>query len=415
MAYGKLVGLGLVVLLLASSRPAFANAAAPFSQPTGAAAGVVMERPSPLVVEREELVIDCASGQSSPLNARCSFKATYFLLNPTGSGEELLGAFYTLSRGGRGAGRPPTEDLSVRPSLDGAQAHAQANTEQLRRMDAIVAEDPEVARELQGGHGLDRTPFRVAVGAGARARLVFEGRLTPVRYRRDESSRGYALPAIVARHIFFAPSASRSWDRSEDEFFYMISPLSRWAGDPEVLITVRHRRDNDFVPRSLESAWTKSKEGDVEVETASVRASSRKNLRFGLSYTPFPLVNGGPLIGLGPRIGREELRVRAGYEFSGPSYLVYGLSAETNFREYMTAVASIDLATPNFIFLIPSLAVGAGVPVQLRKGEPTRVGGRMTLTISWPLVSFLFPVDYYPVANSSGSHFEGAFMTQLSF
>jgi hypothetical protein len=37
------------------------------------------------------------------------------------------------------------------------------------------------------------------------------------------------------------------------------------------------------------------------------------------------------------------------------------------------------------------------------------------LTMSWPILSILFPIDIYPAPNGSGSHVEGSFVTQLSF
>jgi hypothetical protein len=97
------------------------------------------------------------------------------------------------------------------------------------------------------------------------------------------------------------------------------------------------------------------------------------------------------------------------------SFGLLGLSAETNFDHYVTGALVLDAASPNFLLIFPSLSVGGGVVTQWRHDAPTRPGGRFQLGISWPLVSLSFPIDYYPVSNSSRSHFEGAFLTQLSF
>jgi hypothetical protein len=146
-----------------------------------------------------------------------------------------------------------------------------------------------------------------------------------------------------------------------------------------------------------------------------LRAKSGENLRYRLSHDPFPIRNGGPVVGLGPRIGRAELRTRLGYELGiGRSYIL-GLNADTNFSDYVTPALTIDAATPNVAFMIPSLSFGIGGTAEFRRDAATRFGIRTQFGISWPLLSVTFPIDVYPAPNSSGSHVEGAFLTQLSF
>jgi hypothetical protein len=376
---------------------------------------MVLERPSPLTVEREELAVDCALNEAV-IHADCTFTATYFLHNPTASVEEVLGAFYTVELAHSARGRASESSLvPVEASLDGRPASAEATPEQLERMDQIVLSDPEAARAVGGEIALVRVPFRVVVEPGAHVRLLFHGPLNPTKFEDDRPLHGYTIPAIIARHVLLAPKEDESWTHTAEDYLYLISPLSTWAGDPEVVVSVRYHERNDFTPSSPSGAWTTSTEGGITTSRTVVRASARKNLRFRLAYKAFPIINGGPLVGIGPRIAREELRVRAGYEISGPEFLIYGIAAESNFDTYFTGVATIEAATPNLIFIFPSLALGLGVPVQVRHAEPTRVGGRLEFTASFPVLSFVFPVDFYPVANSSGSHWEGAFLTQLSF
>lgn len=347
------------------------------------------------------------------IHAQCSFTATYFLHNPTTGVEEVLGAFYTVERV-RNASRSETP-YHVDITLEGQRVTAEATPEQLARMDEIVKQDRDIAQEL-GNENLElaREPFRIVVEAGARARLVFHGELNPTDFDDSRPAHGYPIPANVVRHPFLSRTDSETWTKSGESYLYLISPLGNWAGDPEVFVTVRHHRANDFTPSSPEG-FRSTTDGKITTARTVVRASAKKNLRFRLEYDPFPILNGGPLVGIGPRIAREELRLRAGYEVSGPEYLIYGVAAESNLDTYFTAVATIEAATPNFLILFPSLAVGLGVPVQVRKSEPTRVGVRGELTFSFPILSLVFPVDYFPVANSSGSHWEGAFVTQLSF
>ena len=407
------------LVVAALSFPARANGTAPFSRPTGAAAGVLVERASPLVVEREELIVDCTKDDPKPrpLHPRCTFVATYALRNPSPGEEELLGAFYTalfqpgVSPSAAYAGEPP-----VMARLDGVDVRAEATDQQLARMDALVREDPEVGdAERASWYRLQRDPFRIAVAGGQRAQLVFNGELRAVSFSSSEPLGPYHLPALLTRHP--GPFVPRGWDweTSDDDFVYLISPLGHWAGAPEVHVTVRHRSANGFAHAAPTTPWTRQTAGDVTSESTVVRASARQNLRFHLSSGTSLLKNGGPVVGIGPRIGREELRVRLGYEVGLSTFLILGASAETNFDAYVTGALTLDLATASALGFIPSLGIGGGAAVQARTGEPTRAGARSQLTIAWPVLSIAFPVDVYPVAGSAGSHVEGAFLTQLSF
>lgn len=410
------LALVVVVGLLAISSLAHANAPAPFSRPTGSVPGVVVERASPLLVEREDLAIDCAVNES-PIHPRCTFVATYALRNPAAEEEELLGAFYTTEaprRDGTPSEHRGEPAAPVTASLDGVDVRAEATEAQLQRMDALVAEDPELAAQKPPGDELHRQPFRIVVKGGAKASLVFAGELTATSYDGDHPE-GYNLPGIATRHPAWARGTPLSWDRSDDDFLYLISPIRRWSGAPDVHVSIRHRRRNGFTPAVAGATWTHSDDGPFTTSRTVLRAGSSANLRFGLSYRPPLFHNGGPVVGIGPRIAREELRVRFGYEVGLSTFMILGASAETNFDEYVTAATTLDLATPNVFLFIPSLSLGAGPAVQFRKEEDTRVGARTQFTIAWPHLSFLFPVDYYPVAGSAGSHFEGAFLTQLSY
>ena len=412
----SVIWLAIVLAPLGGTRVARANAAAPFSTPVGAVPGAVMERASPLRVEREELVVDCAQ----PGAFACTFTATYFLYNPTNLVEEVLGAFYAMRTTDPHASSWHNNNSSgtddhVRAELDGQAADAPGTDEQLQRMDEIVVHDPEIGRLTASGRfGLQRDPFLVSVAPGTRARLVFRGPLRPIRFEDPGPKEGYAIPALRVRHVALASKNLPTWDRVELEYLYLLSPLRGWAGDPNVTITVRYPLARDFTPSSP-APWRSETDGEIVTSTTTVRAATADNLRFRLSRNPFPIMHGGPLLGIGPRIGREELRARFGYEIGGPEALVYSVAGETNFRDYVTAVATVEAASPSFVFIIPSLALGIGVPVQFRKDAPTRVGVRGQLAISWPLVSLLFPIDVYVAENSSGAHVEGAFVTQVSF
>lgn len=406
------VALGLCVFATSAE----ANAPAPYSRPTGAVPGVVVEQPSPVAVEREDLVIDCAEDES-PLHPSCTFVATYFLRNPAPAEEELLGAFYTAERAAAYGSGPSPPAVTIH--LDGADARAEATPEQIERMDAIVRQDATIAPILEvNALALRHEPFRIRVAAGARATLVFRGTLAPIRSESTVSAReGYVLHALYARHPVFGPSKTVSREGSEDDFLYLVSPISpsRWSGDAEVNLRIRHRTANDFAVSSPAGRFAATQSAGITTESIAIRASSRQNLRFRLVYAEPFIHNGGPVIGMGQRIGRQELRVRLGYEIGLSTFLLLGGSADTDFKDFVTAAATVDAATPVFAFIIPSISLGAGVPVQFRRDVPPRVGARAQIGISWPILSLVFPIDVYPAENSSGSHVEASFLAQLSF
>ncbi len=409
-----LFAVALALLLVTCARRAEANSPAPFRRPTGAVPGIVIERTSLTLVEREDLVIDCAKDET-PIHPDCTFVATYHLRNPTDSEEELLGAFYTAERTVPHGGKRTPPPIAI--TFDGADAHAEATPEQVERMDAIVRKDPTIQPVLDANKlDLRRQAFRIRVAAGSKGTLVFQGALDPIELESTDSSYGgYSLPAIYARHPLFGPRHQSSWQGSADEFFYLISPIRGWAGDPEIHVSIRHRSENDFEATGLAGRFAARREGNVTTQSIVVRASSGQNLRFRLAF-PEPFIhNGGPLIGLGTRLGRTEFRMRVGYELGLSNFMILGAVAETNFRDFLTAALTLEAATPVLAIIVPSLSFGAGPAVQFREDTPTRVGGRAQIGISWPILGLSFPIDVYPRENSSGSHVEGALVVRLSF
>ena len=73
--------------------------------------------------------------------------------------------------------------------------------------------------------------------------------------------------------------------------------------------------------------------------------------------------------------------------------------AQATFSEDFTGTTTLvplgEVASPG-VYFIPSLGLGAGVPIQFRSGAGTHVGARMQLTLSFPVVSIVFPVDVFP-------------------
>ena len=64
------------------------------------------------------------------------------------------------------------------------------------------------------------------------------------------------------------------------------------------------------------------------------------------------------------------------------------------------------------MFVIPSLSLGVGVPVQLHSSGPASIGARAFVGVSFPYLSLMVPIDVY---FDDPSHPRAAFMGQLSF
>jgi hypothetical protein len=78
-----------------------------------------------------------------------------------------------------------------------------------------------------------------------------------------------------------------------------------------------------------------------------------------------------------------------------------GLDARRRLVNGGTFTKSREAATPDILVFIPSLGLGLGMPVQLRSGEPTLVGARVQLTLSFPVLSFVVPIDWFPAGAGS--------------
>lgn len=367
---------GSVLALLAAT--AAGNAPAPFSRNAGS--GPFVERKTPLVIEREELVFECADGSDALRLPSCVFHATYQVRNPTTQREEVMGAFYG-----------DTEGLVI--TADGLDTHAWLKPEHAAAMDRVVKElDPD--REDRTVDTL-RAGFVLEVDPGQRRVLRFAGRLMPSSPDDAAEATGFVMPANRARHPWLA-TPGRSAARYE--FEYLLFPIRDWSGDPMVEIRVRYPRA--WSMGALEgsgASWSAREEAGTTVSSARLRASEIAKLRLSVRVPSSGVLNGGPFVGLGPRLDASGGRLRFGYELAGPSYAIYSLAGETDFRGRWTIVPAAELATP-WLLLIPAHGLGLGVPIQLAPGESPRVGIRLQPSLGIPLVTFMLPIDVFPSA-----------------
>jgi hypothetical protein len=378
-----------LVAFLSLAPAAYANAPAPYVRSPGRLGGAFVVAPTSLMVEREELSFRCES------RTACAFQAVYHVVNPGDAPEEVLGAFYGISARG------------VTIQADGADARRTLTPEQLAACDAAVAGiEPQV---LSYGESLRRSGFALAVGPHARAALVFEGEMAPVYEDYGLDRREFVIDAILARHPWLSTTP-----RSDSglEYAYALAPIRSWAGSPTIEVSVRLGAGLRWATK--EGAWTVRREGGADVARTTIASRDASVLRFGLLVPGTTVLNGGPFVGAGGRVGPAELRTRLGYEVAYPRWVLYSAAVEASFHGRTTLVPMVEVVTPDLLVLIPSLGLGAGVPVQLRDGAPTLVGARAQVTLSFPVLSLVIPIDWYP-GGAGGEQAQVALLGQASF
>ncbi|HEX3345784.1 MAG TPA: hypothetical protein VHS09_14470 [Polyangiaceae bacterium] len=380
----------VVAAVLAAQAPAaLANAPAPYVRQPDRLGGAFVVAPTSLVVEREDLSFRCATASS------CTFQAAYHVVNPGDAREEVLGAFYGIAAHG----------VTIR--ADGVDARRELTAEQRVASDAAVtAIEPRVVSSY--GEALRRTGFTLAVEGHARAELVFEGVMEPVFQEVSFNREEFVIDAVLARHPWLS---TESRDDERVEYAYALSPIRSWGGSPTIDVTVRLAGGLRWVP---EAGWSVGVEDGGVVARRTLAARDASVLRFSAILPGTTLLNGGPFVAAGGRIGPAELRTRLGYEIAGPRAVLYSAAVETSFHGRTTLVPVIEAASPDLVIIIPSFGLGAGVPVQLRSGAPALVGVRGQLTVSFPVVSLVVPFDWFPGA-AGGEQAQVAMLAQASF
>ncbi len=387
---GRSAGLALVILLVLVALPgrAWANAAARFVAAPANEGGAFIVRPTSLVVDCEKLGFRCDARD-------CQFTAVYHVMNPGDAREEVLGAFYGIE----------AEKLTA--TANGVDARRTLTPEQLRAVDDVVAvSDPAVVRDSR----VTREGFVLGVDAHARATLVFSGRMHPFTFEtRSDVVGEYGLPPLETRHLVLGTRARKD---TISTYAYALSPLQSWAGSPTIDVTVRCPSAR-YWGRG-QDGWTVGRDADGFVARRTLGARDASTLHFDVVTPGTSVLHGGPLVGFGGRIDAGELRGRFGYEAAVPWWVIWSTSVETSFKGTTTIIPLGEVATPDLLAFIPSLGLGAGVPVQMRSGAPTQVGARLQLTFSWPVLSVVLPVDLFPRAQS-GDVFQVGLYAQASF
>ncbi|MGZ3477804.1 MAG: hypothetical protein ACXWUG_31605, partial [Polyangiales bacterium] len=336
------VALCATMLLWASV--ASANSAAIRTPPPATATSPQLPTKTTLRVTHEELSFDC---DREGLDVRCRFEARYRIENPTEKAESVVAAFYGIE----------ASDVVVR--IDGVAAKRALGKDEEALLDEGVRasiEQQEIPRDTT------RTGFALSLAPKAKTEVVVTGVMLEEEYEHSRSNHGWMIDAVDVRHL--ALRTTREGLRWR--FRYFLAPLRTWAGTPEIHVRVRG-------PRGLARVGGPSAEGDPrfqetvedgrEVVTGVFdQGTYPSTLEFGFDDPSPKIRNGGVVLGLGSV--DKQFRLRLGYEIASPRWVLYSANVDFDFRGKVILAPAVTFATPG-ILILPSLGLGAGLPVQV--------------------------------------------------
>ena len=386
----------LLTELFLSSKTALANIAAIRSDPgvVGAPAlgvGESRSRPVGLHVAAERLAFECREEDTQPV---CDFRVTYQVRSSAREPQSIVAAFMGIHTSG------------VQVRVNGRTVSHVLTATQAKHIDrAVRAEiDRESGIHLDSGYlrlsdGLTRDGFSMTIESGQEVRIEATGRVRPGR--RVVPS--YAVDPVHMRHHILGTRAAVP----EFDLAYLVAPIRTWGSVGAIHVSIRYpatwlvgvavddKTDMPAVKDRIERS-TRTVEMDLN--------SAADLLRLHITLPARVFRNGGVLLGIGGTVDQPRgLRARLGYEVAAPGWLFHGITMDTDFSEELVVTPTLEAATSGLFFVIPSLAVGLGVPI--RVAPEATAGVRMQLTLQWPFVGFVTSVDLYPALASDDPGF----------
>lgn len=362
--------LALAATLL-SATVAHANIAA--ARPDPAVASGLETEGTALAVTAEDLAVTCVEARGEPA---CTFTARYTVHNPTDAPQAALAAFASVR----------AEDVHV--LQDGAAIDRELSADERTRLKRGPAPVPDEA--------LSRRGFTLTLAAGASTQLVVTGQLRPGRFFVPS----YATSPVETRHPLLGSAGPRSTTFNLD---YLVSPLRSWAAQPPVHVAVTlpktwttrfhvlSKRDANELKPALDAA------GESVTARFTLDGARDDQLQVALELPERVFFNGGVLLGVGGAFdSTQRLRLRAGYQVAAPQWWLYSLVAETDARRELLLVATVEVASPSLLVVIPSASIGLGLPVRVL--PDVRAGGRVQLSLHWPFVGVVAALDVFPGA-----------------
>ncbi|MCA9619013.1 MAG: hypothetical protein KC731_08325 [Myxococcales bacterium] len=391
MSFRTALAISLLALVVPSG--ASANVAAPPPRHAGRMTAAQPVGKTPLAVAHETLTFTCDEVDGEP---QCLFEARYTIDNPSDAPVSQVAAFVSLRSSG------------VQITLDGRDARSPLDAAERAAITTVLGSDPrhESPGRQDPGEGVVLHGMRFTLAPHARAELVARGVTYPEKNLVFEE--GYVVSGNRGRHLLLGTDTPR---RRHYDFDYLIAPIRSWASVGPIDIEIRH-------PTGW-SLWGGAIAHDTGHRAELVPAGERDGravarltippgggadvLSFGFDDDPIPIFHGGPMVGIGGVVGSgSELRMRFGWEFAAPEYLVWGVSADTNFTDRVVITPSGDFTLPHLFFVIPSLSLGAGLPIVVTP-NPT-VGVRLESAITFFPVGFAASVDIFPGVSKPDPH-----------
>lgn len=399
---------------------------------------------TPIIIEKEDLSFDCNTVHS---NVICAFMAHYHLLNPTDETQSVLGAFFSektedvvITFNGETQERILTiaeykaisravDDESHRTMSEDDRIAMRRWTDNRWGRSAYESNAEERKKWLEGN--LKSLPaFEISLASHGRANLIVRGRITPM------NSQPWGLAELVentakSRHLLIGDTA----ERRAYYFTYYVSPIKSWGDVGEINITMvmpadtrgfqyfyggkRDALKRFEYTRNDEYSGLESNSSRKKVEWHLPDHSDPGEIPDSLDFvfvTPRKVLNGGILIGAGGQYRRNRTFVgQIGYEIAIPSWLLYGLVVESDFRNWITAILQIKMASP-WLVLPPSVGIAFGVPFQFSFDGGLELGIRLQPDIMWGPIGIAMPFDLYFTSSADAPEFmQFSVLGQVSF
>ncbi|MEZ4389951.1 MAG: hypothetical protein R3A48_02555 [Polyangiales bacterium] len=312
-------------------------------------------------------------------------------------------------------GPPPRESVALvrvsgRASVRGARAEVRCRSGRVlerwarctvRAEYALEAHgDVTLASRLQAGDEVTvdgarlGTELRLAEGARAIVRVSVTRSLeTTTRVRESP----WVFAPMVVRHPFFGESRTRRYqgDRAE------VDVIS--GTDLELVDEPALDREHDPV---LQVTFDRERllGSGMRVRRAADATRAEQCLRVAIGLTAReeptgPLMNGGPVLALGSRISTQgapsRFMLRGAYEVGLFEHLFVSASVETDFESLMESLV-VDVASPNYVILIPSFRLGVGVVARQLGPRPADFALRLRAGMNLLPGGFDADFDYWP-------------------
>jgi hypothetical protein len=252
-----------------------------------------------------------------------------------------------------------------------------------------------------------RAGFALTVDAGARTEVVVTGVL---RLKPRSIPGSYLVPAVWSRHLWM----HRTRPHREFDLDYLLGPLRTWArvGPIDVTVDVPSSWSLEGATmaadaRRDESSGRRPLGFVLETVDGRTRARGRTSVDAGailtvrMTHPASGVHHGGPFLGIGGAPGADGgFRTRLGYEVAAPSFLLYSLTADTDWNTRVVVTPMVELASP-WMFIVPSFGLGVGLPVRVT--PDVMVGARIQGSMHLGPLGFVTTVDLYPTLLRAGS------------